>query len=573
MRMMAGGLLAALVLGLATGARAEEAAGDWVGVLATTQYGDVTMALHLKKDAGGYSGALDDVTLGFMNLRLGNVIVSDDHIAMAIPAAKATYEATWDPAAHQWAGLWKSPGAETGLPLRFSRGSPPPAPKVAGLDGDWNGAMEVGGIRLHLSLHVATTEAAGTTAQLAVAEQGATGRPVSSITRDGDKVSFAMPYVGARFEGVLDPHARTITGTWRQSGAEIPLTFSPSISGATPARLNRPQTPAKPYPYREEAVTFDDAAAHVRLAGTLTLPSGKGPFPVAVLVSGSGANTRDEPILGHQIFLVLADHLTRHGIAVLRYDKRGVGESSGDYPKATTQDFADDAQAAVRYLATRPDIDRRRIGLIGHSEGGLIVPIVAARDPSVSFIVLMAGPGVNGTDLYVEQARRVLQAMGATPEAVAKAASQRAALIRVIEATRDPADLSARIATLADQAMPPATLKTLVDTYNTDWFRAFFAYDPQPTLRKVRCPVLALNGDKDVQVSSSQNLPAIRAALAANHDVEIDELPNLNHLFQTAKTGAIGEYGQIEETMAPAALDIITRWIVRHTGATAGAGS
>ncbi|THD61497.1 alpha/beta fold hydrolase [Phenylobacterium sp.] len=569
MRMMVGGLAAALVLGLAASARAEEAAGDWVGVLATAPYGDVTMALHLKKDGGGYSGALDDVTLGFMNLRLGNLAVSGDHIAMAIPAAQATYEATWDPAAQQWAGLWKSQGAEAGLPLRFSRGLPPPAPRVAGLDGDWAGAVEMtSGIKMHLALHVVTTEAAGTTAKLDVAEQGSVAQPVSSITRDGDKVTFEMRYVGVRFAGVLDANGR-IAGAWRQAGTESPLILARSVSAATPTVLNRPQTPTKPYPYREEAVVFDNAAAHVRLAGTLTLPQGKGPFPVAVLISGSGPNTRNEPVLGHQIFLVLADHLTRNGIAVLRYDKRGVGESTGDYSKATTQDFADDAEAAVRYLAARPDIDKRHIGLIGHSEGGLIVPIVAARDPAVSFIVMMAGPGVNGTDVYVEQARRIFQAMGATPEAVAKAATQRMAMIRIIQTTKDSAEVSAKVAALFGPNIAPSLIKTAVDTYNTDWFREFFAYDPQPALRKVHCPVLALNGDKDVQVSSAQNLPAIRAALAANRDVEIDEIPGLNHLFQTAKTGGLDEYAQIEETVAPVALDKITFWVARHTGAKA----
>ena len=289
-----------------------------------------------------------------------------------------------------------------------------------------------------------------------------------------------------------------------------------------------------------------------------------------VLVAGSGPNTRDEPILGHQIFLVLADHLTRHGIAVLRYDKRGVGQSTGDYQTATTQDFAADAEAAVAYLRGHPGIDPSHVGMIGHSEGGEIVPMVAAGDPKTAFIVMMAGPGVDGEAILLEQARRVGKVMGFTDDRLSAATALDEKLYAVVRAEADPsvaAGYQVRQMLADDPAghgMPVAALDNASAAVISPWMRFFLAYDPAPTLAKVRCPVLALNGSLDLQVPPDQNLPPIRRALAASPDAEVDELPGLNHLFQDAKTGAPGEYGQIEETISPAAMDLMTGWILKR---------
>jgi hypothetical protein len=322
-------------------------------------------------------------------------------------------------------------------------------------------------------------------------------------------------------------------------------------------------------------VTFDDAASHVRLAGTLTLPQGAGPFPAVVLVSGSGPNTRNEPIMNHQLFLVLADHLTRHGVAVLRYDKRGTGTSTGDYAKATTQDFADDADAAAAFLRARKEIDPAKVGLIGHSEGGLIAPMVAVADPKVDFIVMMAGPGVDGAQVLTEQGRLITKAMGLSDAQVAETSALREKLIAIVRTEKDPAVAAAKMRALiaADPKLkdtPPAAIEAQISAINSDWFRFFFNYDLAIALRQVRCPVLAMIGSKDLQVPPDQNLPAIRAALAHNPDAEVEELPSLNHLFQTAKTGAVGEYGEIEETLAPVALDLMTGWILKRVGPPAG---
>jgi hypothetical protein len=333
--------------------------------------------------------------------------------------------------------------------------------------------------------------------------------------------------------------------------------------------MKRPQTPVKPYPYREEDVAFDDGAARVKLAGTLTLPPGPGPFPAVVLIAGSGPNTRDEPILGHKPFLVLADWLTRHGIAVLRYDKRGVGASGGDYAKATTLDFAADAEAAAAYLRGRKEIDPRRVGLIGHSEGGLIAPIVAAKDPKIAFIVMMAGPGVDGLDILMEQGRLITKAMGLTDAQAEKGAALRKTMFDIVRSEKDPQVAAARLKAAADawakaNDASPQAVELQANLVNTDWFRFFYDYDPAVTLRQLRCPVLALIGSKDLQVPADQNLPAIRAALAHDPGADVEELPNLNHLFQTARTGSPGEYAQIEETIAPLALDTITSWILKQ---------
>jgi len=439
-----------------------------------------------------------------------------------------------------------------------------------GLEGDWAGALAAGGVTLRLVFHISGGPQ-GPTGTVDSVDQGAVGRSLSAVRRDGPAVVFEVAAPRATFEGDLDALGQTLTGHWKQGAASLPLVLTRRAAGAAPVTLNRPQTPTKPYPYVEEEVAFDDLGGHARLAGALTLPPGPGPFPAAVLVAGSGPNTRDEPILGHRLFLVLADHLTRGGLAVLRYDKRGTGASTGDYARATTRDFADDVQAALAWLRARGDTDPARIGLIGHSEGGLIAPMVAAQDPKVAFVVMMAGPGVNGAAILDEQGRLITRAMGMSEAKITQSSALRDEAIAIVRAEKDPAAAAAKIrarlsAAARDQGLTDQQIEAQIAVLNSEWFRFFFDYDPAPTLRQVRAPVLALIGAKDLQVSAAQNLPAIRAALAANPNAEVDELPSLNHLFQTAVTGGFGEYGAIEETIAPSALDLIAGWIHKQVG-------
>ena len=451
---------------------------------------------------------------------------------------------------------------------------PPPAPNqdVPGMEGEWDGTLDAGGNKLRLVLHVHKGAAGETTATMDSVDQKANGIPVTGLAKAGDKVGFVIPPVGGKYDGTLAGDGQSIKGWWLQ-GAALPLTWTRRAPGAAApvanAEAKRPQTPQPPFPYREEQVSFaSPKASKVMLAGTLTLPPK--PLGAVVLIAGSGPQTRDEEVAGHKVFWVLADYLSRHGIAVLRYDKRGIGASTGDYAHATSFDFADDAEAAVAYLRGRPDIAPHPIGIIGHSEGGLVAPIVADADPKVAFVVLMAGPGENGFKLLLEQGDLILKAEGASDHDVAESHTIRAALFAAVRDQADPEKRNAAAraviaATPAAKAMTPAVIDAQVRSVSNDWFHNFFVYDPVPALTKVRVPVLAVAGSRDLQVPPEENLAAIRAALAHNRHVTIVELPGLNHLFQPATTGSISEYGKIEWTMAPEALTTITDWVVKQT--------
>lgn len=437
------------------------------------------------------------------------------------------------------------------------------------LDGDWDGTLMVGAVKLRLALHVETANGALTGSMKSI-DQGGAMIALSSVTQDGDRASFAIPQLGASYEGTLTADGQSLSGTFTQRGNPLPLVFARRAVGAVEPTLRRPQMPHPPYPYRTEDVTFDGAGG-VKLAGTLTMPESGAPFAAVILVAGSGPQDRDETIFGHKPFLVLADYLTRHGIAVLRSDKRGIGQSTGDIRTATSEDFASDVESAITYLKTRPEIDPKKIGLLGHSEGGLIAPMVAAKDHSVAFIVLMAGTGLRGDEILMAQRRLIAEAMDATADQIATGgALQR----KVIDAAVQPGsaeDARVRVRAILAEAKPQAAAAALdaqAAMVTSPWFRFFLTYDPAPVLKQVRCPVLALNGSKDLQVPPKEDLAAIKAATAGNPDVTTVELPGLNHLFQTAKSGAPAEYGDIEETIAPIALDTVTTWIETHVAKT-----
>ena len=301
------------------------------------------------------------------------------------------------------------------------------------------------------------------------------------------------------------------------------------------------------------------------MAATLTIPQGKGPFPAVVLITGSGPQDRDETLLGHKPFLVLSDYLTRQGIAVLRADDRGVGKSTGVFANATTADFATDTEAGIAYLKTRPEIDPHKIGLVGHSEGGVIAPMIAARNPDVAFIVMMAGTGVRGDEVLVAQSEAIAVASGQNPDQAAKDATKEREMLKLVETEKDPTALEKELKEKMAGDVPAGQIGMQITQLTSPWFRYFLTYDPATALRKVTCPVLAINGEKDKQVLPSQNLPPIRKALeqAGNKRFEVDELPGLNHLFQSSKTGSPGEYAQIEETISPVALEKIATWILK----------
>ena len=358
-----------------------------------------------------------------------------------------------------------------------------------------------------------------------------------------------------------------VEGTWSQRGNSLPLTLKKTDLQKVAAAAPRPQEPKKPYPYRSEDVVYQNKSAPgVELAATLTLPQGKGPFPAVVLITGSGPQDRDEALLGHRPFLVLSDYLTRHGIAVLRADDRGVGKSTGNFSTATTADFATDTEAGIVYLKTRSEINQNKIGLIGHSEGGVIAPMIAARNHDVAFIVMMAGTGVPGDAVLAEQTKLILLADGAAPAEAEKQKEAELEITALVKQENNPAALEKQIREKLSGQFTEAQLSASAMQMNSPWMRYFITYDPALALSKVACPVLALNGEKDLQVPPKQNLPAIRKALEAggNKHFEIVELPGLNHLFQTANTGSPNEYARIDETIAPVALETMANWILKQ---------
>ena len=351
------------------------------------------------------------------------------------------------------------------------------------------------------------------------------------------------------------------------------ISAAETLSGNDPMlNQSRPQEEAiagTPLPYREELVTFGNpAAAGVQLAGTLTLPQGTKRFPAIVLIAGSGTNDRNEEIAGHKLALFLADALTRQGYAVLRYDKRGVAESTGDYSSATTLDFASDVTAAVAHLRRRLDIDIAKVGLIGHSEGGTIAAIAAAKDPSLAFIVMMAGFALPGKVLVAEQIRRIAITDGQPREAATRTFNLNRRSYDVIAASKDQREAEARVRKLLTSAKPKPTnaeFDQAIHFTKLPYMRFILAYDPAAAFSEVRVPVLALNGSKDLVVPPDLNLPALRKALTDDQDVTVVEMPGLNHLFQHAETGSPGEFVKIEETLAPEVLSLISHWIVKHT--------
>ncbi|MFN0009837.1 MAG: alpha/beta hydrolase family protein [Planctomycetota bacterium] len=443
----------------------------------------------------------------------------------------------------------------------------------------WSGVVELpGGTKLEFSVEL--KKDSGT---ISIPMQGAKDMPLSGVSVTDKELKFSIPEVGASWELAIADDGQTATGVLRQ-GAELKTTMTRLAAGEAPAKeLVRPQEPKPPFPYDAHEVEFDSAGG--TLAGTLTVPRGEGPFPCVVMVSGSGPQDRDEALMGHRPFLVIADHLTRHGIAVLRYDDRGVGKSTGSFEKATSDDFAEDALAAVAFLGLRKEIDDLKIGIVGHSEGGLIAPICAAGSKDVAFIVLLAGTGITGWELMPIQGKLIGIASGVPPdeaERQAKASAEIFALVMAGKSDREVREaIRVAIGNEIDTApetkdLPRAERKKKADEMAeqqssallSPWFRRFLVMDPRENLKKVTCPVLALNGEKDLQVPPKENLSEIEKALkaAGNKDVTCLELKGLNHLFQTCKTGAPSEYAEIAETFSPMALEAMTSWIRKRTG-------
>jgi len=440
------------------------------------------------------------------------------------------------------------------------------------ITGDWNGAFNMQGTQLRLVLHI-TKSVDGYSATMDSPDQGAMGIPMSKTTFENSMLTVELNAINFEYNGKLDSTGNVI-GHFKQAGLSFPLDLSRKV--IEKVEIKRPQEPVKPYPYYSEEVTFENTKENITLAGTLTLPKKVGKFPVVVLITGSGPQNRDEEIMGHKPFLVLSDYLTRNGIGVLRYDDRGSFASKGNFAKSTTFDFATDVESAVSYLKTRKEIDLEHIGLIGHSEGGIIAPLVAANDKDISFIVLLAGTGVSGGDILLLQQELIGRGSGMKEEDLKIVAELNSNIYKFIREIKDTVTLKNKITNymltkskvLPKLSIPKgSTMNDFIDMQLKQlinpWMLNFIRYNPAIVLEKVKCPVLAINGDKDTQVPSKVNIPAIKEALkkGGNRESTCKELPGLNHLFQECKTGLPKEYAEIEQTISPVALDFITTWI------------
>lgn len=439
------------------------------------------------------------------------------------------------------------------------------------IEGIWNGLLKIQGSELRLVFNIHKTDT-GYWATMDSPDQGAKGLKMSPPIFEDSVLSLEAPALYIKYKGRLSADGN-IKGEFKQSGFSIPLVLSRAAQVKAP--LLRPQEPRKPYSYYTEDLVFENKEAVLHLAATLSLPRKEGRFPAVILISGSGPQNRDEELLGHKPFLILADYLTQNGIAVLRYDDRGTGQSTGNFKGACTPDFASDVRAAIQYLKSRKEIDSTHIGLIGHSEGGIIAPMVAVDTKDVAFIVLLAGTGIAGDQILLLQQEYIARADGANESIIEETRKNNKELFTIIKNTEDTAKLKEEVKTYINELfaqMPQeelagqdvekflhAQLKRVMDP----WMLYFLKYDPSTALEKVQCPVLALNGSKDLQVPAKENLAAIQKALekAGNKNISIQELPNLNHLFQECESGSPREYAKIEQTFSPDALKIIGDWI------------
>lgn len=547
-------------------ATAQDIVGDWQGTLSAGG-NELRLVLHITKSAdGAMKATLDSVDQGANGIPVNAVTLKNSTLNLDVAAVHGAYEGKVAPDAKTITGTWTQ-GSQ--LPLEFKREVAPvktehkPA-KPSDIDGTWMGSLDTGAVKLRVVFHILNTED-GLTAMMDSPDQGMKDLSASSVTRNGASLKIEAKGIGGVFEGTIAADQSSIDGNWSQGGSSLPLLLK-RVKDQAELELKRPQVPKKPYPYREEEVTYANRTQNVTLAATFTIPQGKGPFPAVLLITGSGPQDRDESLLGHKPFLILSDYLTRHGIAVLRADDRGTAKSTGVFAGATTADFSTDTEAGVAYLKTRSEVDPHKIGLIGHSEGGVIAPMIAARNKDVSFIVMMAGTGVPGDQILPAQAEAIAVASGTNPDEAAKNAAKEKEMLTLVETEKDQSVLEKELKEKMAGDVPDAQIGIQIQQITSPWFRYFLTYDPASALRKVTCPVLAINGSLDKQVLPDQNLPAIRKALdeAGNKHVEIDELPGLNHLFQTAKTGAPTEYAEIEETMSPIALEKITSWILKQ---------
>lgn len=458
--------------------------------------------------------------------------------------------------------------------------------KAAGQErftGIWEGRLPIRD-SLPIVISISSPEKGKWSAYMDSPDQGAYELKADTIYAAGDSLFISMRSLNASYSGKL-LNDSTIAGNFKQ-GLKVPLTVRKVKQRTIRVKY---QTPQPPYAYAVKEISFKSKDDSITFSGTLTHPKDeKKTYPAILLLSGSGAQNRDEEIMGHQPFHVLADYFTGKGFAVLRVDDRGTGASTGKYETATSEDFMQDAEAAVDYLRSLKFIDNKKIGLMGHSEGGLIACMLAAKNKNIDFIVLLASPGIPSIDMMAEQNIAILKANGISDST----AEEYGKIYRMLATTvvNSPDTASARIACkekfdqwiaqqspqtiremgFKDAARQNIFLKRFIKDISTPWFSYFLKIDPASYISRLNCKVLALNGEKDVQVVAEPNLNGIREALrkSRSRSYEVTSMPGLNHLFQHCKKCTPEEYGKIDETFANEAMITISNWLQKNVSAT-----
>ncbi len=544
--------------------------GEWAGTLQVAET-QLHLVLHLSKEGGEWHAKLDSLNQAVYGIEASKVTHAGDSLTMELASVGAKFTGKIALDHHSIRGVWEQSGVA--LPLLFEKRASGAEARLAAtaiskVEGTWQGAIETGNMRMRLQLHISHDEKGKLMASLDSLDQSIQGIPATSVAESGGQLRLAILAFNAEYSGTLSTDKNEIKGQWKQNGNDEDLDFRRSDKVL---EVRRPQNPVKPYPYRAEDVSFASSAATATLAGTLTIPQGAGPFPAAVLVGGSGPTDRDETIAEHKPFLVLADFLTRKGVAVLRYDKRGIGQSKGNFASATVTDLARDAQAALAYLRTRKEVDPKRLGIVGHSEGGILASFAATQSSDANWVVLMATPATTGERTLLRQSELLARAVGLPEEQITQSLAFNRKAYAAVRSERDLAALAKKLQTLVDQsglasAVPPAALQAQLRMMTSPWFREFLDYDPLPALGELQCPVLALSGDRDLQVDSLENVPLLRKAYetSGNKDFTVVEIEGVNHLFQKAQSGVPALYGAIEETMAPEVLESVSSWITDH---------
>ena len=557
---------------------AAPAAGFWTGRFSEGEGGDgdsaaASMFVEVGED-GTWTVAITCLDVGLMNTAGTEVEADASTIAFTVPVMgdqKRLSGEVSDDGQH-FTGTIPVGDDDEIVQIAFTRSARPvdlPSPMA------FNGELPTPQMALDITVVVAETPAGGWVGHIDIPAQGLHGFPLVDVGREGDTFTATVPVrVPATITADLSDDGQTLSGQFQQSVFNLPVELA-RLDSYSDSKLKRPQHPSPPYPYTVREVTVEHPDGHT-LAGTLTLPEGEGPFVAAVMATGSGPQDRDEMIFEHRPFLVIADHLTRHGIAVLRCDDRGFGESTGDFGEATSEDFASDALAQVRYLTTLPEIDPDRIGIIGHSEGGLVAPLAAVESDDVAFAVLLAGPGVTGKEILELQSRLIQEANGVDPLTIAQQAAVQRTFLTYIAEGKSEDELRAALdpvvrAQLAAQNLSEDEAADAIDQemkrLASPWMRYFVVYDPRPVLAQLEIPVLACNGTLDLQVWHEQNLDEIeRVMTEAGGDITIKRYEGLNHLFQPAKTGTLTEYAMIETTFDEQVLEDMTEWIVEKMG-------